>query len=203
MTFVVGLTGGIGSGKSVVSRFFSDLEIDVIDTDEIARNLTQPQGAAIAVIQKTFGDAFISVDGALDRGKMRSLVFSDSSFRLKLEKILHPLILKETVSRVAAAQSSYSIVVVPLLFETKDYHAMLQRILVVDCDEQKQIERTVARSKLSDRQVRAIMATQVSRQIRLKQADDVITNNLDIENLKEQVVTLHNKYLKYSQTMIL
>ncbi|MDH5481046.1 MAG: dephospho-CoA kinase [Nitrosomonas sp.] len=203
MTFVVGLTGGIGSGKSVVSRFFSDLEIDVIDTDEIARNLTQPQGAAIAVIQKTFGDAFISVDGALDRGKMRSLVFSDSSFRLKLEKILHPLILKETVSRVAAAQSSYSIVVVPLLFETKDYHAMMQRILVVDCDEQKQIERTVARSKLSDRQVRAIMATQVSRQIRLKQADDVITNNLDIENLKEQVVTLHNKYLKYSQTMIL
>jgi dephospho-CoA kinase len=200
MTFVVGLTGGIGCGKSLVSELFSDLAVDVIDTDEISRELTQPKGAAIAVIRDAFGDAFITEDGALDRNRMRNLIFSDNSFRLKLEKILHPLIFKETVRRVAAAQSPYSIVVVPLLFETQDYNDMIQRVLVVDCDEQKQIERTIARSQLSDQQVREIMLTQVPRPVRLENADDIITNNLDIGNLKKQVTELHNKYLKFSNT---
>jgi len=198
MTFVVGLTGGIGCGKSIVSEFFSDLGVDVIDTDEISRELTKPKGAAVASIQDVFGDAFVTVDGALDRSRMRNLVFSDSSSRLNLEKILHPLIIKETIRRIAAAQSSYNVVVVPLLFETKDYNDIIQRVLVVDCDEQKQIERTIERSKLSDRQVREIMATQVPRQVRLINADDIITNNLDIGNLKKQVICLHNKYLEFS-----
>lgn len=197
MDFVVGLTGGIGCGKSMVSEFFSDLGVDVIDTDMISRELTQPEGVAIAPIQDIFGDDFVTREGALDRNKMRSLVFADSSCRFKLEKILHPLIVKETICRIAAVQSLYCVVVVPLLLETNDYDNIIQRVLVVDCEEHKQIERTIARSKLSDRQVRAIMATQVSRQVRLMNADDIITNNLDIVNLKKQVVNLHNKYLEF------
>ncbi|MCH9639658.1 MAG: dephospho-CoA kinase [Betaproteobacteria bacterium] len=197
MTFVVGLTGGIGCGKSMVSEFFSELGVDIIDTDVISRELTQPKGVAISPIQDVFGDDFVTIEGALDRSRMRSLVFSDSSSRFKLEKILHPLIINETIHRIAAVKSLYSIVVVPLLFETKDYDDIIQRVLVVDCDEQKQIERTVARSKLSDRQVREIMATQVPRQVRLTKANDIITNNLDIGNLKKQVISLHNKYLEF------
>ncbi len=200
MTFVVGLTGGIGCGKSIASAFFSDLGIDVIDTDEISRQLTQPKGAAIAVIQDTFGDVFITGDGALDRSRMRDLIFSDDSFRLKLEKILHPLILNETARRITAAQSPYSIVVVPLLLETQDYNDMVQRILVVDCDEQVQIERTIARSQLSEQQVKAIMATQVPRPARQQNADDIIANNQDIGNLKKQVTALHHKYMEFSNT---
>ena len=199
MTFVVGLTGGIGCGKSSVSQFFSDLGIDVIDTDVIARNLTQPHGLAINLIRNSFQDTLITVDGALDREKMRNLIYSDSDSRLKLENILHPLILKETVQQVAQTQSSYIIIVVPLLFETNDYDNIIQRILVIDCEEQQQILRTMTRSNLSEQQVRAIMAAQISRKERLQKADDVIINDQDIDYLKAQVIQLHHKYLILSE----
>ncbi len=199
MTYIVGLTGGIGSGKSLASRFFTALGIDVIDTDEIARELTQPQGSAIIAIKEIFGNALITADGSLDRNKMRKLIFSNNILRKKLENILHPLIRKEAVRRTALAQSAYTIVVVPLLFETMDYHNMTQRNLVIDCAEESQIIRTMARSKLSEQEVRVIMATQISRQDRLKKADDLIINNQDIKYLQKQVNDLHQKYLLLSK----
>jgi len=202
MTFIVGLTGGIGCGKSSVSQFFLDLGIDVIDTDVIARKLTQPHGLAISLIRDTFRDNLIAADGALDREKMRNLIYSDSDSRLKLEKILHPLILKETVQEIAQTRSSYIIIVIPLLFETNDYDNIIQRILVVDCEEQQQILRTMARSNLSEQQVKAIMAAQISRKVRLQKADDVIINNQDIDYLKAQVIQLHHKYLILSENKL-
>lgn len=199
MTFVVGLTGGIGCGKSCTSQFFSDLGIDVIDTDVIARQLTQPNGSAISLIQNTFGSSVITADGALDRNKMRDLVFANSESRHKLEQILHPLILKAVIRRIKQSQAPYVIVVIPLLFETNDYNHLIQHILVIDCDEQQQLLRTMERSNLSEQKVRSIMATQVTRETRIQKADDVILNNQDIEYLKAQILLLHHKYLALSK----
>lgn len=199
MTFVVGLTGGIGCGKSSTSQFFSDLGIDVIDTDVIARQLTQPNGSAISLIQNTFGSSVITADGALDRNKMRDLVFANSESRHKLEQILHPLILKAVIRRIKQSQAPYVIVVIPLLFETNDYNHLIQHILVIDCDEQQQLLRTMERSNLSEQKVRSIMATQVARETRIQKADDVILNNQDIEYLKAQILLLHHKYLALSK----
>ena len=130
---------------------------------------------------------------------MRNLFFSDSDSRQKLEKILHPLILKETIRQIAQTQSPYIIIVVPLLFETNDYDNIIQRILVIDCEEQQQISRTMARSQLSEQQVKAIMANQISRKARSQKADDVIINNQYIDYLKAQVAQLHHKYLLLSE----
>ena len=199
MTFVVGLTGGIGCGKSSASQFFSDLGIDVIDTDIIARQLTQPNGSAISLIQNTFGSSIIAADGTLDRNKMRDLVFANSELRHKLEQILHPLILKEVIRRIKQCQAPYVIVVIPLLFETNDYNHLIRHILVIDCDEQQQLLRTMERSNLSEQKVRSIMATQVTRETRIQKADDVILNNQDIEYLKAQILLLHHKYLALSK----
>lgn len=199
MSFIIGLTGGIGCGKSRASRFFSELGIDVIDTDEIARKLTEPHGQAIRLIKDSFGDDFLTENGSLDREKMRNLVFSDIHARSKLENILHPLILKESIEQIARTKSPYTILVVPLLFETKDYNNIVQRILVIDCEEQIQVSRTMERSKLSEQQVKAIMAQQISRKSRLQHADDVITNNQNIDFLKTQVIQLHHKYLTLSK----
>ena len=199
MTFVVGLTGGIGCGKSSTSQFFSDLGIDVIDTDVIARQLTQPNGSAISLIQNTFGSSVITADGALDRNKMRDLVFANSESRHKLEQILHPLILKAVIRRIKQSQAPYVIVVIPLLFETNDYNHLIQHILVIDCDEQQQLLRTMERSNLSEQKVRSIMATQVTRETRIQKADDVILNNQDIEYLKAQILLLHHKDLALSK----
>lgn len=195
MTFIVGLTGGIGCGKSSVSQFFAELGIDIIDTDVIARKLTQPDGQAIGLIRDSFGDAFLTANGSLDREQMRNQVFSDSHARRKLEKILHPLILKEVIEQIKQTRSPYIVLVVPLLFETDDYDDIIHRSLVVDCEESMQISRTMARSQLSEQQVKAIMAQQISRQTRLQKTDDIITNNRDIDFLKTQVTQLHNKYL--------
>lgn len=199
MTLVVGLTGGIGCGKSTACQFFSALGIDVIDTDDIARQLTQPQGLAIAAIQDTFGNTFITPEAALDREKMRNLVFSDNNARLKLEHILHPLILRETIRQITSTQSPYAIVAIPLLFETSDYDTIVQRVLVIDCDEEQQISRTIARSHLSEQKVRAIMATQISRKDRIQKADDIIINRQEISDLKNQVIQLHHKYMILSK----
>jgi dephospho-CoA kinase len=199
MTFIVGLTGGIGCGKSSASRLFSELGIDVVDTDVIARQLTQPHGQAISSIKDSFGNAFLTTDGSLDREKMRNLVFSDSCARHKLEEILHPLILQETIAQIEQSRSPYTIIAVPLLLETNDYDPIVQRILVIDCEEQTQISRTMARSQLSEQEVKAIMAQQISRKDRLQKADDVIINNRDIDFLKVQVIQLHHRYLVLSK----
>ncbi len=195
MPLVIGLTGGIGSGKSSAAKLFAAMGACVIDTDEIAHELTQSHGAAIGAIRQNFGEDFITVEGALNREKMRSLVFSDSASRQKLEAILHPLIHMEAARNAALASSPYVIMVVPLLLETGDYREMVRRILVVDCDEQKQIVRAMARSGLSAHEIRAIMATQITRQQRLQQADDVIANDSNLAHLQQQVEALHQKYL--------
>ena len=198
MQLVIGLTGGIGCGKSLASQYFSDLGVCVIDTDVIARTITQPNGKAMVEIKNVFGISYLTKDGALDRDKMRQLIFSDKNTRLRLEKILHPIILSETVQQIASTHSPYVVVVIPLLFETKDYDTIVHRILVIDCDEQQQISRVMARNNLSEQQVKSIMATQVSRKERLQKADDIITNNQDTDYLKTEVAKLHSKYLSLS-----
>lgn len=198
MTLIVGLTGGIGSGKSTVGQYFVDLGIDVIDTDVIARMLTEPGGLAMNSIKDSFGQAMIAADGSLNREKMRNLIFSDNNYKLALENILHPLILTETLQQIRKALSPYIIIVIPLLFETNDYDKIIQRTLVIDCEEKQQILRTMDRSKLSEDQVKAIIATQISRTHRLQKADDIIVNNLDIAYLKAQVAQLHRKYISLS-----
>lgn len=195
MPLVVGLTGGIGSGKTSAAKFFTSVGVDVIDTDKIARNLTQSQGSAIPSIQKSFGKNFITANGALDRKKMRDLIFSNDASRRLLEAILHPLIRTEAARLTALASSPYIVIVVPLLFETDDYREKITRILVVDCNEENQVARAIIRSGLNEQEVHAIMATQISRQERLKQADDVIVNDMDLFHLQKQVEILHQKYL--------
>ncbi len=198
MPLIIGLTGGIGCGKSSATNFFAAYGVDIIDTDEIAHKLTLPRGKAIDTIRKIFGTGFIAKDGSLDRNRMRKLVFSNQIFRNKLEAILHPLIYHEVIRRISLATSAYIIIVVPLLLETNVFQKLIHRILVIDCTEQLQISRTIARSKLDEQEVCAIMATQISRQKRLEQADDIIVNDRDLDHLYKQVEMLHLKYLALS-----
>lgn len=202
MALIVGLTGGIGCGKSSACDLFAGLGVDVIDTDQISRQLTAPGGGAVAAIRQQFGDDYITTEGALDRRKMRELVFTDRSWRDKLERLLHPRILAETAQRIAQSQSIYAIVAIPLLFETGDYDHLIDRVLVIDCDEALQLARTMARSGLGHDEVRTIMAAQVSRCQRLEKADDVIINNSDLSNLKRQVVQIHQKYINLSGQLV-
>ncbi|MBP0118719.1 MAG: dephospho-CoA kinase [Candidatus Nitrotoga sp.] len=195
----VGLTGGIGSGKNTVAALFKELGVAVIDSDVISHHITQPAGAAIDTIRKTFGEMYITADGALDRALMRQLVFSDSAARRQLEAILHPLIHAQLlahaeINNVSGAQHPYLILVIPLLFESPNYRQLVQRTLVVDCTEEAQIARTMQRSHLDEKIVRAIMASQVTRTERLRHADNVIQNNGDLNTLRQQVDQLHQHY---------
>ena len=195
MTFVVGLTGGIGSGKSAAADAFARLGAAVVDTDEIARRLTEPGGAAMPHIRSLFGDAFVAGSGAMDRAAMRRRVFSDPAAKLALERLLHPLIRAESQRRIAEATAPYVVHVVPLLIESADYRARVDRVLVVDAPEETQVARVGARSRLAPDEVRAIMRSQASRAARLAAADDVIDNGGGLEALHAQVEALHAKYL--------
>ena len=195
MPYCVGLTGGIGSGKSAASDRFRELGAGVVDTDEISRELTAPAGAAIEDIRKQFGPEFVTADGGLDRARMRRLVFADAAARKKLEAILHPLIRARTRAAIAAAAQPYVVVVVPLLLETGACAELVQRVLVVDCEEAEQVRRTMARSGLSAAEVREIMATQLPRAERLRRADDVLANDGDLPALQRRVARLHAQYL--------
>ena len=196
MPYVVGLTGGIGSGKSAAAQVFEALGATVIDTDAIAHALTGAGGAAIAPIRAAFGADYITADGALARARMRELVFADAAKKNVLEAILHPMIRQRSGELVRAARSPYVILMVPLLIESGDYRGRCQRILVVDCPEELQIERVVARSGISAAQVRAIIATQAARAARLAAADDVIDNSRDQAHLRREVEALHRRYLQ-------
>jgi len=193
--YSVGLTGGIGSGKSAASDRFGEFGAGVVDTDEISRELTAPAGAAIEEIRKQFGPEFVTADGGLDRARMRRLVFADAAARKKLEAILHPLIRARTRAAIAAAAQPYVVVVVPLLLETGACAELVERVLVVDCEEAEQVRRTMARSGLSAGEVREIMATQLSRAERLRRADDVLANDGDLPALQRRVARLHAQYL--------
>ena len=199
MKFVVGLTGGIGSGKSAAAEEFGALGATVVDTDVIAHELTAKAGAAIPHIERLFGAAFVA-GGVLDRKRMRDHVFADAAAKRKLEKLLHPMIREESARRIAAATTPYVIHVVPLLIESPDYRQRVNRVLVVDAPEAVQVARVVTRSGLSADEVAAIMRTQAARAERLAAADDVIDNSGTRDTLRKQVAALHQKYLQFAQT---
>ena len=201
MTYVVGLTGGIGSGKSAAADLFAERGVAVIDTDAIAHALTTTDGAAMPAIRAEFGDGVVSTDGALDRAAMRAMVFADPSARRRLEAILHPLIRSESERQLAAAsaRAPYAILVVPLLIEAGDYRKRVNRIAVVDCAEATQIARVMNRSGLARPEIESILATQATRGERLAAADDIIDNDGDIAALLPQIERLHVNYLAWSR----
>jgi dephospho-CoA kinase len=195
MTFCVGLTGGIGSGKSTAAEMFGALGAAVVDTDEISRELTAARGAALPAVRAQFGPEFVAADGGLDRDRMRRLVFADVAAKKRLESILHPMIRAESRARVAAARAPYVVLVVPLLLETGSYRDLVDRVLIVDSSEEQQVERAARRSGLSADDVRAIMAAQLPRAERRARADDVLANDAGIDALRRQVTDLHGRYL--------
>ena len=192
--FTVGLTGGIGSGKSTVADFFAARHVPVIDTDVIARELTAPGGAALGEIRASFGDAMLP-DGKLDRARLRRRVFADPGARRQLEAILHPRIHQAVEQALAAQAAPYALVVIPLLVESGGYRDLLDRVLVVDCPEALQVTRVTARSGLTEDEVRAILAAQATRAERLAIADDVIVNSASPAAIEREVAALHQRYL--------
>ena len=187
----IGLTGGIGSGKSTVAKVLADLGAGVIDTDRIARELSGPGGAAIDAIAAAFGSDIIDASGALDRGRMRTLAFADSTARRRLEAILHPLIGDETERRASAATAPVVVFDVPLLVESGRWPALVDRVWVIDCRETTQLERVVARSGWSTDAVRAVIEQQATRACRRAHADVVIYNDrLSIAELEAEVRSL-------------
>jgi dephospho-CoA kinase len=195
MKFCVGLTGGIGSGKSTVAKLFAQHGAGIIDTDVISHHLTQPGGDAMKAIQDIFGENYITAEGALDRAKMRSFIFHDTHAKQRLEQLLHPLILSQVCTLLQQPQTNpYILLTVPLLPDAPEFIQLVNRILVVDCSEQGQIERVMKRSNMTLSEVRSIIAQQTPREERLQIADDVIHNDGDISSLAGQVRILHEQY---------
>lgn len=193
--YAVGLTGGIGCGKTTVADLFAARGAAVVDTDRIAHGLTAPHGAAMPALIDAFGPDYATPDGALDRARMRALVFSDPDARARLEAILHPRIREATAAAALLADGPYTIFAVPLLIESGTWRERVARVLAIDCPEATQVARVMARNGLAEEQVRAIMAAQVSRARRLEEADDVILNDAGIDALLPQVERLHRFYL--------
>lgn len=192
---VVGLTGGIGSGKSTVAQLFAGHGVSCIDTDVVAHQLTAAGGTAMPAIRAAFGDGMLDAHGALNRPAMRQCVFADPSERLRLEAILHPLIHAESLRQLALAPGPYVLLAVPLLFETPTFQRLVRRSLLVDCPEEMQQQRVMARNGLTAEQVAAIIAAQMPRQQRLRLADDVIHNSGELADLALQVDDKHRYYL--------
>ena len=192
--WILGLTGGIGSGKSAAAEHFAALGIHVVDADHAARWVVEPGRPALAKIAEHFGDAVLQADGQLNRSALRSLIFSDPELRRWLEALLHPLIREEIAHNLSQAQSPYAILVSPLLIESGQY-ATTQRVLVIDAPQALQIERTLLRDNTSEQQVQAILKAQASREERLSHADDVLVNDRDLKALKTEVERLHHFYL--------
>jgi dephospho-CoA kinase len=195
--FSIGLTGGIGSGKTTVADMFAARGVPVIDTDLIAHQITAPGGVAMPLIEGTFGPQYVAADGSLDRVKMRTRVFSDSAAKAQLESITHPLIRAESERQRNAARGAYHIVVVPLLIEAGERASKVQRILVVDCPMDTQIERVIRRNGFTREQALSIIARQATREARLAAADDVVANDsaATLETLQREVDALHARYL--------
>ncbi len=208
MVYCVGMTGGIGCGKTTVAQMFAELGAAIIDTDDISRALTGKNGAAMSAIRTAFGVEFVDADGALRRAKMRQLVFAEPAEKNRLEAILHPLIHAQVVTMLAQVRAAYCMLVVPLLLETRQYLPLLNRVLVVDCPEADQITRTMARSPLNEGEVRAIMRYQLTRVDRLNQANDVLPNAGSLIVLQGAVKNLHLDYLQrasggYNESIVL
>lgn len=198
--FCVGLTGGVGAGKSTVAERFASHGVAVIDTDVISRDLTSAGGVAMAAILAAFGPDIVAADGALNRPAMRARVFANPADRQALEAILHPLIRENAARSLFLALTPYAVLVVPLLVENlTEYRGLVDRILVVDCDEREQIRRISTRPTMNEADARAMLAAQCSRATRLGIADDVLDNRGDLGMLVDQIDKLHQKYLDIVQ----
>ncbi|WP_019864893.1 dephospho-CoA kinase [Methylovulum miyakonense] len=193
----IGLTGGIGCGKSTVANLFSQLDVPIIDADIISRNLVQPGQPALAAIRQVFGGKILNVDGSLDRSHLRDIIFADAEAKQKLESILHPLVYQAILAAVGQTISPYCVICIPLLFETK-MTRLADRILVIDCPTEIQVMRVRQRDHLSDGQIQAIIGSQVPRDFRIANANDLIENTGTNDKLAEQVKKLHNLYLSIS-----
>ena len=196
--YVVGLTGGIGSGKSTVAEIFIRLGVYVVDADQSARAVVQPGSTALEAIAQYFGSDIITSDGHLDRKALRERVFASDTERAWVESLLHPLIFENTLQQLNSANSDYAILESPLLLETSQKD-LVDRILVVDLPEEIQLERALSRDNTTKQQIQAIMAAQFSREQRLKMADDVICNDQSLRELEPQVLALHQAYLNYAK----
>lgn len=196
---VIALTGGIGSGKSEAAKQFANLGVPVVDTDAIAHALTAADQPILGEIGHVFGMEFINADGTLNRAKLRAHILNDAKERLKLETLLHPAIHARAVKQLTANQNQlhplYQVLVVPLFFESDRYQAITHKTLVIDCDETLQTQRAMARSGLSETEVKAMMAAQVSRETRRKLSDEVIENNGSVEELAAKINELHKKLI--------
>tara|TARA_B100001113_G_scaffold2816_1_gene2428 strand:- start:12131 stop:12727 length:597 start_codon:yes stop_codon:yes gene_type:complete len=191
---LVGLTGGIGSGKSVAGNFFNELGIDVIDADDVSRNILDNNESARDLFIKNFGSEFLNKDNSINRDMLRTEIFKDRNKRNLLETIIHPAVREELIKFINKSKSIYKIIMVPLIFETKskDFY---DKIIVIDCEESKQIERATIRDEKAEEDIINIMSNQASREERLSIADEVINNNNSIENLRKQVIKIHQKFL--------
>ena len=198
MSFVIGLTGGIGSGKTTVANLFAAQQIDIIDADIVAREVVEPGSAGLQAIVEKLGSDILLTDGTLNRSKLREAIFTDNQLKEWLNQLLHPMIRQKMQHDIAAAQSPYCLLVVPLMVEN-NLQAMTDRLLVVDVAEEIQIARTQQRDNVPAEQVRSILASQASREQRLAVADDVICNNGNGDDLEQQVAKLHQEYLALSR----
>ncbi len=196
--FTVGLTGGIGSGKTTIASMFAELGAYLVDTDLIAHALTAENGTAISAIENAFGSEFILSSGAMNREKMRQRVFSQPNEKKRLEAILHPLIREKTEAAAKESTGIYTIFVVPLLVESGSWKQRVSRVLVIDCSEQTQLQRVMKRNGMTPEQVLSIMQTQANRDQRLNAADDIIASEGTLDEIKLEVRRLHDKYVKLS-----
>ncbi|WP_252176425.1 dephospho-CoA kinase [Endozoicomonas sp. 4G] len=191
---VIGVTGGIGSGKTAVTDYFSSLGITVVDADQAARIVVEPGRPALQKIAQRHGQDILTDEGTLNRSKLRDIIFNDDNERVWLEQLLHPLIRNQIIQELAESESPYTLMVSPLLVET-DQHLLTHRILVVDVPEEIQLARTISRDGMSRAQARTIMAKQASRQQRLERADDIVDNSGSLEQLFQQLDKIHQTYL--------
>lgn len=195
--FLVGLTGGIGSGKSEAARVFRELGVPVIDTDAIAHELTASGHPVLKKIIAQFGNTYMLADQSLDRAALRKKVFADKEARQQLESILHPAIYDAVLQAIQQhSEAPYQVIAVPLLFESERYQKLVNRTLLIDCDENLQISRTTARSGLNPAEVEAIMRAQMPRAERLRKADNIISNNGNLTNLRQKVEDIHKNYMQ-------
>lgn len=196
--FVVGLTGGIGSGKTAATNYLASIGITVVDADIAARTVVEPGQPALSAIVTRFGENIITAQGELDRAALRAIVFSDKQALKDLEAITHPAIREQLEQLIQASTSAYTVLVSPLLLETNQ-HQLVDRILLIDAPEQAQIERTVERDHVPASQVESIMSAQLTRHDRVNRADDIICNDDTLSALHQQLDRLHQLYLKYAE----
>ena len=192
---IVGLTGGIGSGKSAAANFFIDLGVDLIDADDLAKNVLNKNSKGYELFINEFGEQYLDNDKNIDRDLLRKTIFNDSDKKNKLENIIHPQVRSGIEEFIKTSKSDYCIVVVPLIYETRS-SSYYDRILVIDCDEEIQINRSAIRDNTENKEIKKIISKQASREERLSIADDVILNNRTLDSLKEEVIKLHKKYIK-------